>query len=292
VKVLVLGASGLLGNTVFRELHGTTDWDVIGAMRTATASALLPHSLAEQVALCGDLENQTELEQFLTDVAPDVVINCLSLPKQELREDNFRKVIAGLAVLPQHLSVACARIGARLIHFSSDAVFSGRSGGYSEADSPDATDAYGIAKFLGEVGGSHAVSIRTSLIGPALRAGHGLLEWFLSQDQQCTCFTRAIFSGLPTIELARILRDVLLPRADLFGVYHVAAAPISKFDLLRLVADVYGKTIELVPDDRVVIDRSLNADRFRAATGYVCPPWPELIRSMHEDHLQRVTAII
>jgi dTDP-4-dehydrorhamnose reductase len=123
--------------------------------------------------------------------------------------------------------------------------------------------------------------LRTSIIGLELQTAHGLIGWFLSQRNECKCFTRAIFSGLPTIVLAQIIRDIVIPRADLFGIYHVAAEPISKFDLLRLVADVYGKSIDLEPDDQVVIDRSLNAQRFRAATGYVTPAWPELITLMH-----------
>jgi dTDP-4-dehydrorhamnose reductase len=209
------------------------------------------------------------------------------VPKGELREDNLRKVVSNLSVLPQRISHACAGSGARLIHFSSDGVFSGTKGGYSEDDPPDATDVYGMAKFLGEVRDQHAISIRTSMIGHELQAANGLLEWFLLQQGKCTCFRRTIFSGLPTVELARILRDFVIGKPDLSGVYHVAARAISKFDLLRLVAEVYGKTIELVPDDRAVIDRSLNADRFLSATGYQAPDWPGLIRTMHEDHIRR-----
>jgi dTDP-4-dehydrorhamnose reductase len=276
---------------MFRVLAETRDWSVAGAVRNPAARARFPHVLAERTVLCGDLEQHTELTKIIADVAPDVVINCLSVPKGELREDNFRKIASGLSVLPQRLSLTCARAGARLIHFSTDCVFAGTRGGYSEDESPDATDAYGVAKYLGEVRDSHAISIRTSMIGHELHSAHGLLEWFLAQETKCTCFTRAIFSGLPTVELARIIRDVVLPRPDLSGVYHVASRPISKFDLLKLIAQVYDKAIELVPDDRVVIDRSLKADRFRAATGYQPPDWPDLIKTMHADHLRQSTAL-
>ena len=138
----------------------------------------------------------------------------------------------------------------------------------------------------------HAISIQTSMIGHELQAANGLLEWFLTQETRCTCFTQAIFSGLPTVELARLLRDFVIPGPSLAGVFHVAARPISNFELLRLVAEVYEKTIELVPVDRVVIDRSLNADRFRAATGYEPPGWPELITTMHTDHLRQNSLVI
>ena len=289
MRVLVLGASGLLGHTIFRVLTETTQWSVSGAVRNPKTRELFPRALAERTVLCGDLQDQGEVAKIIAGVAPEVVINCLSVPKGELREDNLRKVVSNLSVLPQRISHACAGSGARLIHFSSDGVFSGAKGGYSEDDPSDATDVYGMAKFLGEVRDPHAISIRTSMIGHELQAANGLLEWFLSQEGKCTCFRRAIFSGLPTVELARILRDFVITRPDLSGVYHIAARAISKFDLLRLVAEVYSKMIELVPDDSIVIDRSLNADRFRIATGYEAPDWPELVRTMHGDHLRGAT---
>ena len=286
MKILVLGASGLLGHTIFRILGETTQWSVRGALRNRKTRELFPRALAERTVLCGDLEHQSELEKTMAGVEPDVVINCLSVPKGELREDNLRTVVSNLSVLPQRIAYACAESGTRLIHFSSDGVFSGTKGGYSEDDPPDATDVYGMSKFLGEVRDAHTISIRTSMIGHEMQAANGLLEWFLSQKTECSGFTRAVFSGLPTTELARMIRDVVLVKPELSGIYHIAARPISKFNLLQLVAEVYEKRIELIPDDRVVIDRSLNTDRFRAATGYEPPPWPELIKTMHADHLR------
>ena len=129
----------------------------------------------------------------------------------------------------------------------------------------------------------HAITLRTSIIGHELQSKGGLLEWFLSQQEQCRCYTRAIFSGFPTIVLADLIRDVVIPRPDLHGVYHVAARPISKFDLLRLVAERYGKKIELIPDDRASPDRTLVAARFEKATGYVAPDWPTLVDLMYCD---------
>ena len=118
------------------------------------------------------------------------------------------------------------------------------------------------------------------MLGPEFQGANGLLAWFLSQQKTCKCFSKVIFSGLPTVVLAKIIRDYVIPKPELFGVYHVAAQPISKFDLLKLVAEIYGKTIKLIPVDQPVCDRSLNQARFSAATGYVAPEWPELIRIM------------
>jgi dTDP-4-dehydrorhamnose reductase len=186
-------------------------------------------------------------------------------------------------VLPRRLSHLCRLSGARLIQVSSDGVFSGSRGGYTEDDLPDANDTYGVAKLLGEISEPHAFTVRTSIIGHELQSRGGLLEWFLSQQGQCSCYTRAIFSGFPTIVLADLIRDIVIPQSGLHGIYHLATRPISKFDLLQLVAKRYGKAIELVPDDRPGPDRSLIADRFRKATGYTPPDWPELVDLMYSD---------
>ena len=147
-------------------------------------------------------------------------------------------------MLPHRLHGFCSAAGARLIHISTDCVFSGAHGGYFENDPSDATDLYGKSKYLGEVSGANTVTLRTSIIGHELNTSHSLIEWFLRQQGEISGYTKAIFSGLPTIELARVIRDFVLPNPSLSGLYHVAAAPISKYDLLNLVAQVYGKSIE------------------------------------------------
>jgi dTDP-4-dehydrorhamnose reductase len=185
-------------------------------------------------------------------------------------------------LLPHRLARLAAATGGRLVHISTDCVFSGEKGNYVERDRPDAADVYGLSKYLGEVGGAHAVTLRTSIIGHELRGRLSLLEWFLAQEGTVKGFTRAVFSGFPTVELARIVRDLVLPRPELTGLYHVSAEPIAKFDLLQLIAAEYRKSIEIVPDGQLAIDRSLNSERFRAATGYRPPSWSELVASMRE----------
>ena len=219
--------------------------------------------------------------QAFIRVRPDVVINCVGLVKQLADAEDPLQAIPINALLPHRLARLCELSGARLVHMSTDCVFAGDKGGYRESDQSDAIDLYGRSKYLGEVSYPHTITLRTSIIGHELQSAHGLVNWFLSQKTSCNGYTRAIFSGLPTVALAQIVRDVVIPRADLSGVYHVAAQAISKYDLLKLVADIYGKTIEITPSDKLVIDRSLNADRFCEATGYVAPEWSELIKLMH-----------
>jgi dTDP-4-dehydrorhamnose reductase len=124
--------------------------------------------------------------------------------------------------------------------------------------------------------------LRTSIIGHELYSANGLVGWFLSQQEIAKGFTEAIFSGLPTVELAHIIRDVVLPRQELAGLFHVGSQSISKFDLLELVAKEYKKNIKIIPDARLIIDRSLNSDKFRKATNYVAPSWPDLVKKMSD----------
>lgn len=279
MRVLVLGATGMLGSAVIRVLSERPDWIVSGTVRAQDAKRLFPSELRERLVTVEDLLETGSLIQLFDALEPQVVVNCTALRKSE-PPDPMRS-IAIFSLLPQRLAHLCEQRGARLVHISSDGVFSGTRGGYVESDLPDATDLYGISKLLGEVAGPHAVTLRTSIIGHELSTKQGLLEWFLAQEGECRCYTRAIFSGLPTVVLAGIIRDVVIVRSALEGVYHVAAEPISKFDLLTLIAREYEKSIIMVPDDTVVIDRSLVADRFRDATNYVAPGWPELVSTMH-----------
>lgn len=280
MKILVLGATGMLGNAMVRLLGASGEHQVVAAARSAAGSGPL-EGLAEFVGGL-DAENPDNLARLFAATKPDAVINCVGLVKQL---DTAKDVMAAVPInslLPHRLAALCEAGGARLIHVSTDCVFSGRKGNYREEDEPDAADVYGLSKFLGEVTAPHAVTLRTSIIGHELRGKHSLLEWFLAQQGRVTGYVRAIFSGVPTCELARIVRDYVLPRADLSGLYHVSAEPVAKYDLLRLVAAEYGKEIEIVPADQPEIDRSLDSSRFRTATGYKPPDWPHLIARMRE----------
>lgn len=281
-KVLVLGASGMLGNAVLRVFAQSDDYSVVGSARSAGVLRLLPPELREQV-ICGvDVENTDSLVRLLTLTRPNVVINCIGLVKQLAEADDPLAAIPINSLLPHRLARLCDVAGARLIHMSTDCVFAGTRGMYGEQDLPDAQDLYGRSKYLGEVDYPHAVTLRTSIIGHELDSAHGLVGWFLAQQGAVKGFTRAIFSGLPTMELARVMRDFVVPDAGLRGLYHVSADPINKFDLLTLVAQAYGKSTTITPDDKLVIDRSLDSSRFRTLTGYQPPAWPELVRRMRE----------
>ena len=280
-RVLVLGVSGMLGNAVLRVFAQGDDYSVVGSARSAGVLRLLPPELREHV-ICGvDVESTDSLMRLFALARPDVVINCIGLVKQLAEADDPLAAIPINALLPHRVARLCDVAGARLIHMSTDCVFAGTRGMYREQDVSDAKDLYGRSKYLGEVDYPHAVTLRTSIIGHELNSVHGLVGWFLAQQGPVKGYARAIFSGLPTVELARVMRDFVIPNADLRGLYHVSAEPINKFELLKLVAQAYGKDIAITPDDKLVIDRSLDSSRFREVTGYQPPAWPELVRRMH-----------
>jgi dTDP-4-dehydrorhamnose reductase len=281
MRILVLGASGMLGNAMIRVLVDHDDLEVFGTARSSDVGRFFPANISQRLMTGVDVENQDALMNAFCQVRPKVVINCVGLIKQLAEASDPLRSIPVNALLPHRLARLCGVSGARLVHISTDCVFSGEQGGYTESDPSDARDLYGVSKYLGEVHYPDSVTLRTSIIGHALNSSNGLIDWFLGQQGQCRGFTRAVFSGLPSIVLAQIVRDVIIPDSGLHGLYHVAADPIAKFDLLKLVAEVYGKSIEIIPDDSLQIDRSLNAGRFRAATDYVVPEWPELVRVLH-----------
>jgi len=231
-----------------------------------------------------DVEDFPSVERALTRVAPEVVVNCVGVVKQLEAAKDPVVSIAVNALFPHRLARLTASRGIRLVHISTDCVFAGTRGGYTEDDRADADDLYGRTKALGEVTGPGCLTLRTSIIGRELEGRRGLVEWFLSQrGGQVRGFTRAVFSGLTTLALSRVVRDLIRMRPSLAGLYHVAAEPISKHDLLRLLDECYHAGVRIEPSAELAVDRSLNGDRFRRATGFEPAPWPEMAREMAAD---------
>lgn len=284
MKILVLGANGMLGSAVFRVLATDGFHDVWGTVRSLASVSRFPAQYRHRLITGVDVLDADGLVLALGRIRPEVVINAVGLIKQLADANDPLVALPINALLPHRLARLCALVGARLVHVSSDCVYSGRQGRYKESDRSDAEDLYGRSKYLGELHDlDHAITLRTSIIGHEQASSHALIDWFLSQEGRVRGFSRAVFSGLPTVELARVIKSHVLPRPNLTGLYHVSAEPIDKCRLLTLVARQYQKSIEIVPDDSVVIDRSLDGKRFAAATGYSAPDWPDLVRLMYEQ---------
>jgi dTDP-4-dehydrorhamnose reductase len=281
MKILVLGISGMLGNGIFRKLSTFKDCKVYGTLRSASNLPAFKNDLHKNIITEVDVENFYSLIDLFSKIKPDVVINCIGLVKQIEDSGNILRALPINSLLPHRLAKMLSLSGTRFIHISTDCVFSGTKGMYKETDIPDAIDIYGLTKLMGEVTYENTVTLRTSIIGHEIKTNRSLVNWFLAQEGVVKGFSRAIFSGLPTVELAEIIHRYIIPNKNLTGLYHISANPIDKFSLLKIIAKVYKKNITIEEDKTFVIDRSLDSSRFRDLTGFCPSSWDNLIVSMH-----------
>lgn len=279
MRLLILGGDGMLGHQLLR--HARERHQVKVTLRQDLASYAAFGLFDGSNAYAGVDARRTEaVLDVLADFRPGVVVNAVGIVKQRRDAQDALPSIEINALLPHRLAVLCRAAGARLIHFSTDCVFSGRQGNYSESSAPDAEDLYGRSKLLGEVAGPSCVTLRTSMIGPELHRKSGLLEWFLAQRGPVSGYRRAIFSGFTTFELCRVVERIAARFPADGGLYHVSAAPISKYDLLCRIRDRLGRGVEIRPEDDFQCDRSLDSGRFRAQFGYVPPGWDDMIEEL------------
>jgi dTDP-4-dehydrorhamnose reductase len=271
----------MLGHKVLQTLSDDTEayGSVRGRGNDVSAVAPAAAGIVEGVAA----EEFDTVVEAVGQTRPDAIVNCIGIVKQLDEAKAPLRAISINSLFPHRLSRLAEAAGARLVHVSTDCVFSGARGGYSEDDLPDPIDLYGRSKLLGEVVDAQALTLRTSMIGRELQGSHGLLEWFLSQEGgRVRGFRRAIFSGWTTNALARVILELVERHSSLTGLWHVAAEPINKFELLELLRDAFALDVEIEPDDEVVLDRSLDGSRFRAETGITAPPWRDMIAELAE----------
>lgn len=277
----MLGVTGMLGSQVFQSLSKDSRYTAYGTMRGPEGLRFFAEEARSRIVTGFDALDHDSLVHVFNQVRPDVVINCIGLIKQLSSANDPLVALPVNSLLPHRLERLCQLSGARMIQISTDCVFSGDKGAYVETDESDAKDLYGKSKYIGELhDGKNSITLRTSIIGHELYSSHSLIDWFLSQGGSVRGFGKAVFSGLPTVELARVITDYVIPKEELRGLYHVSAEPIDKYSLLTLVAQVYGKKISIEYDDSVRIDRSLDSSRFREASGYSPPDWKLLVETM------------
>lgn len=282
MRILVLGGDGMLGHQLFKQWR--TIHDVRVTLRRDLADYAAFGLFDRTSAYTGiDVRSVEPLIEVFADFRPEVVVNAVGIVKQRSDAKEAIPSIEINSLLPHRLAELCGMRGARLIHVSTDCVFSGRAGGYTEQSPADAEDLYGRTKLLGEVQGAGCLTLRTSIIGPELSRKSGLLEWFLAQHGSIRGFTRAIFSGLTTRELGRVMQMLVERFPEASGLYHVSTEPISKYELLCLIRDHLGHPVEIIPDGTFHCDRSLRSARFRTAFGYTPPGWPQLVADLATD---------
>ncbi len=273
----------MLGNALIRWFGVRVDYEVFGSVRNYdTASKLQKIAPSAKIVEGVDVMNIEKVTKVVSEIKPDIVINCVGIVKQVAAVNDPLVAITINSLLPHRLAQLTQDSNARLIHISTDCVFSGKRGNYSEKDFADADDLYGRTKLIGEVKSCNSITLRTSIIGHEVSGCRSLIDWFLSQTQTVNGYKNAIFSGLPTVEIARIIHEFVIRNPSLQGLYHVSAEPISKYDLLSLVAKTYNKKISIIPNELYKIDRSLDSTRFRSSTGFVSKSWPCMVNLMHE----------
>ncbi|HQU94199.1 MAG TPA: SDR family oxidoreductase [Pyrinomonadaceae bacterium] len=281
-RILILGGSGMLGHKLVQVLGGR--FDTYCTIRGTTAE-VEHYGFYERGRILESVDalNFSSVRSAIDKIRPDVVINAIGIIKQLPSSKDVIQTLTVNSIFPHLVADLAKELGFRFIMLSTDCVFSGDKGNYSEDDVPDSTDLYGRSKQFGEVAGTNCLTIRTSIVGRELGTSHSLIDWFLSQADRVNGYSNAIFSGFPTIVLADLLGNIIEEQPDLTGLFHVSSDPISKYALLELVKNRLGLKIEIVDAPEFRIDRSLDSSAFRSSTGFEPLPWAEMVDRMFDD---------
>ena len=282
MKILVFGSNGMLGHTLIRYLNTINSLNVEFSIRDESKQEICRRIFGRKASFIVDAFNPQTALNAISTFKPDFCINCLGLIKQKDDSKNFIRSIYVNSLLPHQLSNYCAENNSKLIHISTDCVYSGVKGNYKEDDIPDPVDFYGRSKLLGEVCSKNAITIRTSIIGPEINYYKGLFEWFRNCEDLVYGYQNAWYSGFPTIELSKIIYKYILKKNIKNGIYNISSNPINKLSLLKLINEVYDFNKNIVPDKSLIIDRTLNCQRFIDHTGFKKSSWKDMLVSMRD----------
>ena len=284
MRILIVGGDGMLGHQLLRSFRARHDVRVTLRQDRAAYSG---YSLfSECKPYFGvDAREYTRMLEVVGDFQPDAIVNCVGVVKQRAEAKASIPSLEINALLPHRLALLARAAGCRLVHLSTDCVFSGREGAYTEDHVPDAEDLYGRSKLLGEVDTPGCITLRTSIIGLELKQKTSLVEWFIAQKgKKVKGFCGAIYSGFTTMEMARIIESLLVEHPQAHGLYHVSSEPISKYELLLKINNCMNLNIEVEPEDEFRCDRSLDSARFRSEFGYRPPTWDEMADELGKEY--------
>ena len=281
MKILILGISGMLGHTLFQYFLQNSAFTTYGTLRNnqpiPSKNSLIELSVYPNI----DANSLDQIENLITNLKPDIIINCIGIIKQLPSAKAPIPSITINALFPHQLAQLCQKYNAKLIQISTDCVFSGNKGNYTEQDNPDPVDLYGRTKLLGEVTSPNCLTIRTSIIGRELNSQNSLVEWFLSQKGKTVKgFDRAIYTGFTTQALAQIIEKIILEHPNLEGLWHISSDPITKYQLLNMMNQAFNLGITIEKEETFICDRSLNSQKFRDFTGYTPPTWGKMIAQL------------
>ena len=283
MKVLVLGASGMIGFAVYNHLAKNKNFKVIGTSTNSEAIKFIETENKSNSVILFNFIKDKNIDDIIKKILPNVIINCIGVVKQSSLIINEINTIYLNSILPHKLSFIAQKYSIKLIHISTDCVFSGKKGSYLERDNPDPIDLYGRTKLIGETIKNDDLTLRTSLVGHELLTNNGLLEWFLLQEKECAGFKNAFFSGLTTIAFAKILESILLNKQKIIGLYHVSTNMISKYDFLKKVNLIYKKDIKIIEEHNFNINRSLDSSSLQKKINYKVDTWDTMIKEMFKE---------
>ena len=284
-RVLILGASGMLGSSIYRYFQKRDNFDVIGAIRGNKALQIMKSQGCREFINIIDALDEELIEDQISKIKPRFIINCIGIIKQSEASKRSIETIRINSLFPHILANLCTKYNSKLIHFSTDCVFDGTNGGYVESDLVNAVDLYGRSKALGEVDYSNHLTIRTSIIGHELCSNLSLIDWFLSQEDTVLGYKNAFFSGLTTVYLAELLHDEIL-ESNIEGLYHLSSAKISKLELLKKIKEIYKKEINIEKSSEIKIVRSLDSNKIRKKLGLSILDWDLQLDKMHKEYLE------
>ena len=285
MRVLILGASGMLGFQLLKFGSKVSHVSVFGVVRNkASLESKFGFINTNNIFELDDIQNFSGLNEIIGRISPDVIINAIGIVKQSDIASNAIVSLEINSLLPHKLALICQNVNARFIHISTDCVFDGKKGNYKLNDDSNALDLYGKSKFLGEVAYDNSITLRTSIIGHEISGQNlGLLDWFLNSKSSVLGYTKAIFSGVTTFELARIIFENVLPKEHVSGLFQVSSLPINKYELLKIVRENYHLNTDIIPSENVKIDRSLDGTEFNQVFNYSPPTWPKMIEEFYND---------
>ena len=284
IKILVLGADGMLGHKFVECLMSRHQVKGTVRRKEPETNREIGYNESRHLMYGINADNYRSIERVMTNFKPNFVINCIGLTKSLCNDSSRRDAIYLNSLFPHLLLASCQNIDAKLIQFSSDCVFTGESGKYKEDSIADANDLYGASKALGEVFSDDCLTIRKSTIGLELNTNHGLIEWFLRAKGSIKGYSNAIYSGLTSAELVKVVEFIICRKDFISGLIHIASAPISKYSLLKKLSNILGRQdIEIIEDKHFICDRSLNGSKFFEKTQYEIPSWNNMLHDLAKE---------
>ena len=284
MNILIFGISGMAGSTLFKLFSQDKKNIVYGTLRDKKSLFFFENTMHDNLIQFSVTDKESQLRKCFDKCTPDLVINCIGMINKRSNKSNTSLMYEINSVFPKKLNLLCDEFNSRMIHFSTDCVFLGNRGNYSEDSPTDCLDDYGQSKLKGEIYNSkNVITIRLSLVGHEIYTKIQLINWFLSQENEVSGFKKVLFSGLTNIELYNVLNKHIIYNNELHGLYHVSSEPIDKFSLLKLVSNIYNKKINIIPNEDFIINRSLDSSQFKKITGYAPPSWSEMVKKMYEN---------